>query len=147
MCEQIVTPNFSKNFLTVPFYTHGKNKLKGDSYYMNNLQRLQMEVQANKLPQENFTIYLEESGLKPFDEYKPASPINKKLIYKAALSVLESIANDTSLMKNIKHDDMTVSDFSDNLNSRISALENKIRKMSNEEKQASESSFFMLFNN
>ena len=114
---------------------------------MNNLQRLQMEVQANKLPQENFTIYLEESGLKPFDEYKPASPINKKLIYKAALSVLESIANDTSLMKNIKHDDMTVSDFSDNLNSRISALENKIRKMSNEEKQASESSFFILFNN
>ncbi|WP_254118946.1 hypothetical protein [Bacillus sp. FJAT-29790] len=82
---------------------------------MNNLQRLELEVQGIELSHEEIQIYLEESGLKHYDEYKPNSNLSKRSIYKTALSVLESIANQPSLMKNYKQDDMSISEFADTL--------------------------------
>lgn len=111
---------------------------------MNNLQRLEMEVSI-KLEQDKLTVYLQESGLQPFDEYNPQSATNKKKIYESALSILEGIANSPQNLKNYKIDDMTVSDFAENLMARIDQLERKIRNLKTDEQIANESNFFMLF--
>ncbi|KMY50542.1 hypothetical protein [Peribacillus loiseleuriae] len=112
---------------------------------MNNLQRLELETKGIKLEQEELSIYLQENDLEPFVEYNPQSATSKKNIYRAALSVLESIANDVSRMKSVKLDDMTVSDFSDSIQSRIDQLERKIRQLKTDDQLQNESSFFMLF--
>lgn len=112
---------------------------------MNNLQRLELEVKNVKLEQDELSIYLQENNLQPFDEYNPQSATNKKCIYQSALSVLESIANDVTRMKAVKVDDMTVSDFSDSIQSRIDQLERKIRTLKTDEQLQNESNFFMLF--
>ncbi|WP_052737772.1 Gfo/Idh/MocA family protein [Bacillus sp. SA1-12] len=78
---------------------------------MTNLQRLQLEVRGINLSQEELTVYLMEADLTPHTEYNPSSATNKRNIYRAALSILESIANNPSTMKNYKEDDMSVSDF------------------------------------
>lgn len=91
------------------------------------------------------SIYLQENDLQPFEEYNPQSATNKKSIYQSALSVLESIANDVTKMKSVKLDDMTVSDFSESIQSRIDQLERKIRTLKTDEQIGNESSFFMLF--
>lgn len=110
---------------------------------MNNLQRLQLETKGINLDQDELSVYLQENGLQPFDEYNPQSSTNKKNIYRAALAILESIANSPSTMKNYKEDDMTVSDFHTNLMNRIDNLERKIRQMKSDEQN--DSDFFMLF--
>lgn len=112
---------------------------------MNNLQRLELETRGITLTQEELTIYLQENNLQPLEEYNPQSATNKKMIYQSALSVLESIANNPTLMKSIKLDDMTVSDFHENLMNRIDQLERKIRKLKTDEQVAGDSSFFILF--
>ena len=112
---------------------------------MNNLQRLQLEIQNDKLEQDELAIYLQENELQPFEDYKPESATNKKSIYQSALSVLESIANDVSRMKSVKLDDMTVSDFSESIQNRIDQLERKIRKLKTDEQLQNESNYFMLF--
>lgn len=112
---------------------------------MNNLQRLELETKGINLEQDELIIYLQENGLKPFDEYNPQSATNKKQIYQSALSVLESIANNPQNLKNYKLDDMTISDFADNLMSRIDQLERKIRSLKTDEQLQNESNFFMLF--
>ncbi|APH05845.1 hypothetical protein [Bacillus weihaiensis] len=110
---------------------------------MTNLQRLQLEVKGITLSQEELSIYLMEADLNPHQEYNPQSSTSKRSIYCAALSILESIANNPSNMKNYKEDDMSVSDFAENIQSRIDQLERKIRTMKRDE---SDSNFFMLFN-
>ncbi|MGE8079243.1 hypothetical protein [Peribacillus loiseleuriae] len=112
---------------------------------MYNLERLELETKGIKLEQEELSIYLQENDLEPFAEYNPQSATSKKNIYRAALSVLESIANDVSRMKAVKLDDMTVSDFSDSIQSRIDQLERKIRQLKTDDQLQNESSFFMLF--
>mgnify|MGYP001170028324 CR=1 FL=1 len=112
---------------------------------MNNLQRLQMETKGINLNQNELTIYLQENELEPFTQYNPQSATNKKLIYQSALSILESIANNPEHMKNYKHEDMSISDFHENLMSRIDQLERKIRKLKTDEQIANETNFFMLF--
>ncbi|MFT8323657.1 MAG: hypothetical protein ABF649_22720 [Bacillus sp. (in: firmicutes)] len=112
---------------------------------MNNLQRLQLETKGINLSQEELIIYLQENNLQPFDEYNPQSATSKKNIYSSALSILESIANNPGGMKSYKLDDMTVSDFHDNLMARIDQLERKIRTLKTDEQLQNESSFFMLF--
>lgn len=112
---------------------------------MNNLQRLELETKGINLEQDELIIYLQENGLQAFDEYNPQSATNKKQIYQSALSVLESIANNPQNLKNYKMDDMTVSDFADNLMSRIDQLERKIRSLKTDEQLQNESNFFMLF--
>lgn len=109
---------------------------------MNNLQRLQMEIKGVELQQDELVIYLSESGLEPSKEYIATSNSNKKAIYSTALSVLESIANNPTLMKTIKIDDMTVSDFHESLMKRIDQLEGKIRTMPNDDNN---NTYFMLY--
>jgi len=96
---------------------------------MNNMQRLDMEIEGIKLTQEKKIVYLEETGLEPFENYNTKSNSNKKSIYKCALSILESIANNPELMREVKLDDMTVSNFSDSLQQRIGDLRILIRQM------------------
>lgn len=104
-----------------------------------------METKGVQLEQSEFAIYLQENSLQPFENYNPQSNTNKKLIYQSALSVLESIANNPQTMKNYKHEDMTVSDFHDNLMNRIDQLERKIRTLKTDEQIEIETNFFMLF--
>lgn len=122
-------------------------KINKGGHTMNNLQRLQLETKGINLSQEELIIYLQENNLQPFDEYSPQSATSKKNIYSSALSILESIANNPSGMKSYKLDDMTVSDFHDNLLARIDQLERKIRTLKTDEQLQNESSFFMLFDN
>lgn len=112
---------------------------------MNNLQRLELETKGIKLEQDELSIYLQENELQPFEDYKPESATNKKSIYQSALSILESIANDVSKMKSVKLDDMTVSDFSDSIQSRIDQLERKIRTLKTDNQLQNESNYFILF--
>ncbi|AKS37695.1 hypothetical protein NP92_04295 [Anoxybacillus gonensis] len=112
---------------------------------MTNLQRLLLEVQGINLDQNELAVYLQENELQPFDEYNPSSATAKRNIYKTALSILESIANNVQLMKNYKHDDMTVTDFHENLLNRIDQLERKIRSMKTDEENQ-QGNVFMLFN-
>ena len=112
---------------------------------MYNFERLQLEIKDIKLDKDEFTVYLEEHGLNPFDQYDPKSISNKRKILQTALSVLESIANQPGLMKSYKQDDISVSQFSENLQNRIDQLERKIRQMRIDDDQP-ESNFFMLFN-
>ncbi|WP_366162654.1 hypothetical protein ABXS71_06235 [Bacillus infantis] len=112
---------------------------------MNNLQRLQLETKGIQLEQDELIIYLQENNLEPFVDYSPQSATNKKNIYAAALSILESVANNPTTMKTYVMDDMTVSDFHENLMNRIDQLERKIRTLKTDEQLQNESNFFMLF--
>lgn len=112
---------------------------------MNNIQRLQMEIKGIILDQSELVIYLEESDLLPHQEYNAKSATNKRNIYRAALSVLESIANSPSTLKNVKHEDMSVSDFATNIQNRIDQLEYKIRMLKTDEQAQLNSNTFMLF--
>lgn len=112
---------------------------------MNNLQRLQLEVQGIELSHTEMEVYLAENGMKHYDEYNPESNKSKRSIYSTALSILESVANQPELMKDYKQDDMTISAFHENLMNRIDQLECKVRQMPNDDSN-SDSSFFMLFN-
>lgn len=110
---------------------------------MNNLQRLEMEIKGIDLSQEELIVYLSENGLNATDDYVATSNSNKKAIYSTALSVLESLANNPTMMKTIKVDDMTVSEFHDNLMARIDQLERKIRTMPAD--TTNDSTIFMLY--
>ncbi|MFD2638440.1 hypothetical protein [Piscibacillus salipiscarius] len=112
---------------------------------MNNIQRLEMEVKNVNLNQSELSIYLQENGLQPFQEYNPESATSKKKIYQSALSILESLANDPERMKNIKHDDLDISEFATNIQNRIDQLERKIRGLKIDEKIETETNFFNLF--
>lgn len=112
---------------------------------MNNLQRLQLETKGINLDQSELTIYLQENDLQPFEEYSPSSATSKRNIYRSALSILESIANNPTLMKSIKMDDTTISDFAESIQSRIDQLERKIRTLKTDEQIQNESNFFILF--
>lgn len=113
---------------------------------MNNLQRLEMETKGIQLDQSELVIYLQENKLQPFDEYNAESATSKKLIYATALSILESLANNPTGMKSYKLDDMTVSQFHENLMARIDQLERKVRKLKTDEQAANDTHVFMLFN-
>lgn len=111
---------------------------------MNNMQRLQMEIKGITFTEDELSIYLAENDLIPNDAYIPTSNNNKKAIYSTALSVLESLANNPEMMKNIKIDDMTVSEFHENLMKRIDQLESKIRNMPIDD-SGNGNSIFMLY--
>ncbi|SHK41698.1 hypothetical protein [Desulforamulus aeronauticus] len=79
------------------------------------------------------------------ENYNPASNTN---ILKTALAILESIANQPQLMKSYKQDDITVSQFHENLMAIIDQLERKIREIPNNEKVYEDgASFFYMFSN
>ncbi|WP_449355598.1 hypothetical protein ACUL41_07060 [Virgibacillus natechei] len=113
---------------------------------MTNLQRLQLETNGINLQQDESSVYLQENNLQPHEEYEAQSATNKKSIYATALSILESIANNPTSMKSYTMDDMSVSQFHENLMARIDQLERKVRKLKTDEQVENDSSFFMLFN-
>jgi len=86
---------------------------------MTNLERLKIEIKGICYPDNEISVYLQENGLDPNAEYIPSSNANKKAIYLTALSLLESLANQPQLMKAYKMDDMTISDFTESIQSRI----------------------------
>ena len=94
---------------------------------MTNIERLKMEIKGIDFTDDELTVYLQENELTATDTYTPTSNTNKKNILKTALSILESVANQPQLMKNFKLEDMTISQFSENLQNRIDALDRKIR--------------------
>lgn len=96
---------------------------------MTNLERLQMEVSDISFNDGQLSIFLLENGLTDSENYDPASNTQKKNILKAALSVLEALANNPQLMKAYKTEDISVTEFSQNLQSRIDQLERKIRML------------------
>ena len=100
---------------------------------MNIGQRFKMEIQGIDLFNDELTIYLQELRLNEYDNYDPTSNTQKRKILQAALSVLESIANNPQSLKNYKIDDMTISQFYENLQTRIDALQKKIRQIPNDD--------------
>lgn len=96
---------------------------------MNNIERLKMETRGIDSTPEELEIYLMENDLTSTTEYDATSNTNLKNIYKTALSILESIANDPSNFKNYKTEDISVSMFSKNIQERIDYLNRKIRMM------------------
>lgn len=112
---------------------------------MTNLERLEMETKGIELPMHELPIYLEEEGILPFQEYDASSNLNKRKIYSAALSILHSVANNVTYMKNYKSDDITVTDFAESLQNRIDQLEYKIRMMPTNDDNTKSTNTFMLF--
>lgn len=115
---------------------------------MTNIDRLKMATDGVQIEDGNLDIYLEENSLVSTEEYVPTSNINKKSIYKTALGILEDIANSPSTMKNFKSDDISISNFAENIQSRIDQLEKKIRQIPNDDaviQNDSGSSFTYMF--
>lgn len=116
---------------------------------MTNIERLQLETKGITLTPDELSVYLLEEGItNPDDEYDASSSTAKRKIYSAALAILNSVANNPTLMKSYKQDDITVSDFADSLQNRIDQLERKIRTMTiNGSDNNNGSNTFMLFGN
>lgn len=113
---------------------------------MTNLERVLIETKGMQLELSELEVYLQENGLNPSEEYNSDNKQNTIKIYQTALSILESIANNPSLMKDYKQDDISVSNFADALQNRIDQLDSKIRRMKIEHENESKSNVFMLFN-
>lgn len=115
---------------------------------MTNLERLKMSIDGINITDDKLNVYLEENNLVSTDTYTPTSNTNKKAILKTALSILEDIANNPQSMKNYKTDDVTISNFAENLQNRIDALEKKIRQIPDDDAAClndSGSSFVYMF--
>lgn len=112
---------------------------------MTNLDRLNMEIEGVALTMEKSIVYLEENDLVGTDNYNPQSKTNKKNILKTALSILEGIANNPQLMKSFKLEDMTITQFSENLQNRIDALDRKIRLIPDDNGYNDGASFVYMF--
>ncbi|MBU5441730.1 hypothetical protein [Paenibacillus sp. MSJ-34] len=114
---------------------------------MTNIERLKIETKGINYPDDELSIYLQENGLHSNDVYNPQSNSNKKAIYVTALALLESLANQPQLFKSYKLDDITVYDFADNLQKRITQLDRKLRMMasSDDNNGNGNGSVFMLF--
>ena len=96
---------------------------------MTNLERLQLHIKGIDLTPEEYGVYLAESNLTANTNYDPTSNTNKRNILKSALNILEDIANNPNTMKNMKQDDISVSQFHENLMARIDHLQNKIAQI------------------
>lgn len=114
---------------------------------MTNLERLKMEISDISYTDEQLSIFLLENELISNSDYNPQSNTKKKNILKTALSILEAIANNPQLMKSYKTEDITITEFSENLQSRIDQLERKIRMLPDDENVYQDgSSFVYIFN-
>ena len=95
---------------------------------MTYLDRIKLELQDISFNDEELTILAQENGIaNPALEYNPTSNTDKRAIYSTVLSVLEAIANNPNLMKNYKNENISIMDFAESIQSRISQLERKIR--------------------
>jgi hypothetical protein len=114
---------------------------------MNYLDRTKLELSNIAQSDDELTIRLQESGIAdPTTDYSPTSSADRKAVYMAVLSILESIANDPQQMRTIKEEDQSISDIAANLQNRIDQLERKIRMInSNDSDGNNDSSYFNLF--
>jgi len=97
-------------------------------FIMTYLDRIKLELQEITFNDEELTVLAQENGINnPTSEYDPTSNTAKRAIYSTVLSVLEAIANNPNLMKNYKNEDVSIMDFAENIQNRISQLERKIR--------------------
>lgn len=94
-----------------------------------NLDRLKLEIEGIELSDKQAEVYLLENDLKANELYQPQSSRAKKAIYQTAISILNSIANQPDLMKSVKSDSFTVSEFAKYLQNRIDQLEKTIQQM------------------
>lgn len=127
------------NHLLLLCYECGAKK---EHIFMNNLERLKMEIENIQLSDLQSEVYLAENGLKANGTYRPEVPANKKAIYKTALAILQSIANQPALMQNYKMDDQTISAFATSIQNRINQLSKIIQQMPDTEETTS---YFSLF--
>lgn len=113
---------------------------------MTNIERLKMEVKGIDFTDTEIEVYMQENELSTTDNYVPTSNTNKKNILKTALSILESVANQPQLMKTFKLEDMSISQFSENLQTRIDALDRKIRMIKDDNNTYTDgASFIYMF--
>lgn len=110
---------------------------------MTNLERLKMEISDISYTDDQLSVFLLENELAGIAEYNPQSNTNKKNILKTALSILEAIANNPQLMKSYKTEDISVTEFSENLQSRIDQLERKIRILPDDDNVYQDGSSFV----
>lgn len=96
---------------------------------MTNLERLKIEIEGLNIENDKLIVYLMENNLEHDKDYNPQSKSNLKSIYKTAVSILESIANNPQAMKNYKTEDVSITHFHSNLMNRIDYLNRKIRMM------------------
>ena len=95
---------------------------------MTYLDRIKLELQDISFNDAELTVLAQENGISnPALEYDPTSNTSKRAIYSTVLSVLEAIANNPNLMKNYKNEDISIMDFAESIQNRISQLERKIR--------------------
>lgn len=120
-----------------------QNELEKSELLMTNLERLKLEVEGIDFPDEKLSIYLQENDLQPLEEYNPASNNSKRKIYETALSSLNALSNNPTLLKDYKLDNTTISNFSKNLQNRIEQLQNQIRTMASTDDTPT--NFFNLF--
>src|SRR5690606_20313690 len=93
-------------------------------------ERLKKATNGINLTDEEYIIYLQEAGVRePEGDYNAYNNLNKKQVYSAALQMLNDVANDVTLMTNMKEDDITIDSFSDSIQARISQLEHQIRML------------------
>lgn len=110
---------------------------------MINLERLKMEISDISYTAEQLSVFLLENELVNDAEYNPQSNTNKKNILKTALSILEAIANNPQLMKSYKTEDISITEFSENIQRRIDQLERKIRMLPDDENVYQDGSSFV----
>lgn len=95
---------------------------------MTYLDRIKLELQDITFTDSQLTVLAQENGINnPSLEYDATSNTSKRAIYSTVLSVLEAIANNPNLMKNYKNEDISIMDFAESIQNRISQLERKIR--------------------
>jgi len=111
------------HYATAPFVFKFEEVL-----YMTYLERIKLELQDISFTDTELTVLAQENGINnPTSEYDPSSNTAKRAIYSTVLSVLEAIANNPNLMKNYKNEDISIMDFAESIQNRISQLERKIR--------------------
>lgn len=126
--NEIITKETNRAISNSWELVHLTNSMKGFDK-MTNEERLKMEIVGIPLENHEIEIYLLENDLLATNPYDASSGVNKRNIYLSALSILNSIANQPSSMKNYKQDDMSVYDFSKYLQARIEQLENRINSI------------------
>ncbi len=94
---------------------------------MNNLERLKLQLNNKSyLSDEEYSIYLDESGLQPTEEY---INVNYKPLLNTVLSVFETLANDLDLFCSIETEFATTTEAFNALTHRILQIKNKINSV------------------
>ncbi|HII4500007.1 TPA: hypothetical protein ACY4SM_002031 [Clostridium perfringens] len=100
---------------------------------MTNLERLKLELNNKKYYKDSeYTVFLEENNLVPTGNYIKAD--NEINLLKTVVSVLETLANDTDLMRKIDNKDiMSIDQAYKFLEKRIYRINTKIIELQEEQ--------------